>query len=139
MDDQDKNMPPVQKPDEPNAAPPTQDPAQSPQNWTQPPQPGRPISSPDPFASMIPSQNKSGLIAYYLGLFSILPIIGLPMGIVAVVQGVKGNRLAKEHPEVKGGTHAKVGIGCGLIGALFNLAIVLFILYLLLNPPHPSY
>ena len=83
-----------------------------------------PLQYSDPLASIIPTKNAPALLAYYLGLFSILPLFGLPMGIVAVIQGSKGWRMAKETPQVHGKAHAGIGIGCGSIGLLFNLAIV---------------
>ncbi len=46
------------------------------------------------------------------------------MGPIALWSGGKALKAAKVHPEVHGKTHAVVGIGCGSIGLLFNLAIV---------------
>jgi hypothetical protein len=50
------------------------------------------------------------------------------MGIIAIVLGVKGLKYAKALPEVKGKTHAWVGIILGGIFGAMNLAIVIFII-----------
>jgi hypothetical protein len=76
-------------------------------------------ASPDDFVGvMIPTGNKPALIAYYLGLFSLLPCLGIPMGITAVVLGIKGLRLERRFPAVRGGIHAWVGIVLGGVFAL---------------------
>ncbi|MCE5237998.1 zinc finger Ran-binding domain-containing protein [bacterium] len=95
-----------------------------------PPPPAR-VYAPAPAASgidaLIPSRNPQALAAYYIGLFSLLPLAGLPMGIAALVLGIKGLRLARAHPEVRGTTHAWVGIICGGFWALVNVFIVIAI------------
>lgn len=77
------------------------------------------------FGGMIPYKNGPALTAYYLGIFSIIPILGIPMGIAAVVLGFLGLRKQKTEPAVKGKMHAYVGIGCGGLGALGWLALFL--------------
>ena len=79
---------------------------------------------------MIPTKNGEALISYYLGLFSIFPFFGLFMGAVAIVKGRAGLKRVASEPGLPGKTHAYVGLGCGTVGFLFNLAIVLFILFL---------
>ena len=94
-----------------------------------PPPPPAPVYTPAPAASgidvLIPSRNPQALAAYYIGLFSLLPLAGLPLGIAALVLGIKGLRLARAHPEVRGTTHAWVGIICGGFWALVNVLIVI--------------
>ncbi len=91
---------------------------------------GRPIaSSPPPptpagapagetLGGLVPTRNPNALIAYYLGVFSLIPCIGLALAIPAVILGVRGLRCAREHPEVRGTTHAWVGIVAGTLFAL---------------------
>lgn len=78
--------------------------------------------------ALIPTKNPAALTAYYLGVFSIVPCLAIPMGIAAVVLGVRGLRLFKEHPEVRGKAHAWVGIIAGGLFALLNIAAIGFAL-----------
>ncbi len=73
---------------------------------------------------VIPYRNPQALIAYYLGLFSGLPLIGLPLGIVAFVLGILGLQARKRDPSIHGTAHAWIGIGCGGFFTLFWLAII---------------
>ena len=92
----------------------------------EPSAPAPPTSS-DPIASVVPYKNPPALISYYLGLFSIFPVLGLFLGLAALVLGTKGAKMAREHPESKGKVHAGIGIGCGLFGLLLNAVIVVAI------------
>lgn len=67
---------------------------------------------------LIPVKNSSALIGYYLGVFSLIPCAGIPLGIAAVLMGIKGLKFAKSHPEAKGAAHAWVAIVLGGIMAL---------------------
>ena len=58
------------------------------------------------------------MIAYYLGVGSIIPCVGLVLAIPALILGIKGVKFAKEHPEAKGTVHAWVGV---IMGGLFTL------------------
>ena len=66
---------------------------------------------------MIPTKNPSALIAYYVGIFSIIPCFGPIPAIVALILGIKGLNFVKQHPEAKGKAHAWVGI---IVGGLFG-------------------
>ena len=92
----------------------------------------------DPISTLIPYKNSKALLSYYLGLFSIFPALGLPMGIVAVVFGRQGLIAAQENPEAKGKVHARIGIGCGLMGALFNAALITLILFAIFGAKSPT-
>jgi hypothetical protein len=72
----------------------------------------------DSTGGLIPYKNPKALIAYYLGILSGLPVIGLPLGIAAFVLGIMGLNDRKKNPEIKGSVHAGIGIGCGLIFTL---------------------
>jgi hypothetical protein len=79
----------------------------------------------DTIATLIPYKNSKALIAYYLGVFSIIPCVGSPLGIAASVLGLQGLKYAKEHPEAKGKAHAWVGV---ILGGLFGLIYTVFII-----------
>jgi hypothetical protein len=78
----------------------------------------------DATGGLIPYKNPKALIAYYLGILSGLPLIGLPIGIAAFVLGILGLRDRRRNPIIKGSVHAGIGIGCGgFFALLWTLAI----------------
>jgi len=81
-----------------------------------PPTPARPASG--GMDALIPTKNPCALIAYYLGVFSLIPCIGLLLAIPALILGIKGLSFYNQHPEAKGKAHALVGI---IMGGLFTL------------------
>lgn len=93
------------------------------------PPPIRPTTPPpdNTIATIIPYRNAPALVAYYLGVFSLIPCVGFLLGIAAVVLGVMGLNRARQYPEAKGKAHAWTGI---IIGALVVVAhIVLIIVF----------
>jgi len=93
-------------------------------------QPGQafaPPRTPDPMDTIIPRHNPSALIGYYCGVFSLIPCVGLVLGPIGFVLGLKGLRAYKENPEIKGKAHAYVGIILGGLCGLANLAGLLLI------------
>jgi hypothetical protein len=84
--------------------------------------------------TFIPSRNGPALTSYYLGIFSLLPCLGFPMGVAAVYFGLQGLSRVRQNPEVRGGAHAWVGVICGALFGLFNLLlVVLLVLGLIAN------
>jgi hypothetical protein len=59
-----------------------------------------------------------------------MPCIGVPLGIAALVLGIKGLKYAELHPEAKGKVHAWTGI---ILGALCAIAYTLLIAILLMT------
>ena len=88
-----------------------------------------PSSGDEPVSYVIPYQNVPALIAYYLGVFSIsacipfLGIIGVGMGIAALVLGIRGLKHAAANPQAHGRVHAWIGIIGGTIFALGGIVI----------------
>jgi len=87
------------------------------------------VEQADSTGGIIPYKNGHALVAYYLGVFSILPGIGLLLGIPALILGIMGLRKRNANPIIKGTLHALVGIIMGGIftlvwGGLLILAIV---------------
>jgi len=76
---------------------------------------------------LIPYKNEYALFSYYLGVFSLIPLIGGVLGIIAVVMGLKGLKHAKSHPEARGKVHAWVGIVLGGLCASVTILIVLLL------------
>jgi hypothetical protein len=80
---------------------------------------GRPVREADggdATGGVIPYKNSAALIAYYCGVFSVLPCF--PIGLAGLVLGIKGLRYANEHPAAKGKVHAWIGI---VAGGLFGI------------------
>ncbi|MEM7166261.1 MAG: hypothetical protein AAF581_12395 [Planctomycetota bacterium] len=86
------------------------------------------VAEGDNTGGVIPYKNPRALGAYYLGLFSIFPLLGLFMGIAALVLGRGGLKAAKEEPVIKGTVHAYIGIGCGSVGVLLNAALIAIVI-----------
>ena len=91
---------------------------------TPPPIPARQPEADSGIATLIPYKNAPALAAYYLAVFSLIPLVGLFLGIAAVVLGIMGLRCARQHPEAKGRVHAWVGIVVGGFFGLVYLALV---------------
>jgi hypothetical protein len=119
----------------------------------QPPEQLRPAAAPPPIPTIVPSvspgepgqiegdttgglipyKNPNALTAYYLGLFSLIPFLGIVSGIAAVCLGIKGLRYGKQNPVVKGKVHAWIGIICGGFWALIYTALIVLLIPLLLS------
>jgi len=89
--------------------------------------PPKPSES-DATGGIIPYKNPKALMAYYLGIFSGLPLVGLPLGIAAFVLGIKGLQERSRNPAIKGSIHAGIGIGCGgfftILWSIFVVAMI---------------
>jgi hypothetical protein len=80
-------------------------------------------------STIIPYKNPQALIAYYLGVFSIFPFIGLFLGIAAFILGIRGLGFARTHPGSKGRVHAWIGIVAGgFFGLVYLILSVLLVI-----------
>lgn len=78
-----------------------------------------------PLGGLIPYRNAWSLWAYYLGVFSLIPCLGIPLGPAALVLGIKGVRYARRHPEARGKVHAWTGVILGgICGVVYTLLLV---------------
>jgi hypothetical protein len=85
--------------------------------------------------AFVPSKNGPALASYYLGLFSLFPFLGLLLVVPAVFYGLRGLRQVRANPQVRGGAHAWVGLVCGSLFGLFNLALLaLLVIGLVIAP-----
>lgn len=78
----------------------------------------------DATGGVIPYKNPHALAAYYLGIFSLIPVLGLLLGCAAVPLAISGLRKRKRHPIIRGAAHAWVGIIVGGGSVLVHLALV---------------
>jgi hypothetical protein len=81
----------------------------------------------DSTGGLIPYKNMPALLAYYLGLFSLFPIIGFFLGVAAFVLGIIGLRKRKANPAIKGSVHAWIGIVMGGLCALLWGAVTVLV------------
>lgn len=78
----------------------------------------------DGTGGLIPYKNPKALLAYYLGILSMLPLLGFPFGIASIVLGILGLKARKANPIVKGSVHAWIGIVLGASFMLIHLLII---------------
>jgi hypothetical protein len=78
----------------------------------------------------VPYKNGYAIAAYYLGIFSFIPGIGILLGIPAFILGLKGRKLAVQHPEARGKVHAWVGI---IMGGVFGIGQLLLLVLIIVG------
>jgi hypothetical protein len=89
-----------------------------------PSQPTYVVTDDSTMGGLIPYKNARALWAYYFGVFSFIPCIGIPLGIAALILGIKGLKFAELHPTCGGKAHSWTGIILGTICAIvYTLAI----------------
>ncbi len=108
----------------PSPPPPLTPPIEPPvMGYAPPPQPDGAVEV------IIPYKNVEALLAYYLGIFSVIPLLGILLGGAAFVLGIRGLRRRKRDPRVHGAVHAWIGIVvggffCALYLGLVGLSLV---------------
>ena len=80
-------------------------------------------------STLIPYKNPKALIAYYCGVFGLIPILGFFIAVAAVVLGIMGLRYAKAHPTAKGTGHAIVAIVLGSLSLLAHFSCIGFAVF----------
>ena len=100
-----------------------------------PPVGATPSPSGDAFEGLVPYRNPKALAAYYLAVFSLIPGLGLLLGGLALVLGILRLRLTRAQRQVRGGTHAWVGIILGGLCFLANLFVLVMLLVATLAGP----
>jgi uncharacterized protein YqgC (DUF456 family) len=89
----------------------------------------------DATGGLIPYKNVPALLAYYLGIFSLIPAIGLLLGPPAVILGIVGLIKKSKTPQVRGTAHALIGIILGSVTTLvWGGCVLLMIVGALSNP-----
>jgi len=107
---------------------PTPPPAPRPPSLARRPRPRPSAAEGDAADGVIPDKNLPALLACGLGVFSFIPCLGLPLGVAALILGLRGLKLHREQPVVNGVVPAWIGIICGSLFALFWLLILLLFL-----------
>ena len=83
-------------------------------------------SSDEWLAKQVPYRNATALTSYYLGVFSVVPCIGLLLALGAVPCGIAGLGHAKKHPESHGASHAWTGIVLGTFSLVGHVALFIW-------------
>jgi hypothetical protein len=110
-------------------------PYQSPSNYPNPQYPQYPQGQGDATGGVIPYKNPYALIAYYLGILSLLLcLFGIPLGIIPVVLGIIGLKKRAENPVIKGSVHAWIGIVLGGISTISAIFVIIMIIVALAAP-----
>ncbi len=79
-------------------------------------------------SAVIPYRNTPALIGYYLGVFGLIPCLGLPLSIAAIPLGIAGIRRYRRDRRVKGIVHAWVALVLGVLATvLWTAAIILMV------------
>ncbi len=88
------------------------------------------VTEGDATGGLIPYKNPQALIAYYLGLFSLFPVLGFFLAVPAVILGIRGLAARRRNPVIKGSVHAWIGI---IMGGMFTFLWGLAIFFLVLG------
>lgn len=81
--------------------------------------------SDDKMQAWIPTKNPPALISYYAGIFGLLPFLGLPATIVAIVLGIIAVKKNKQHPTPGAKVHALIGLGLGIFQMLVLIGFII--------------
>ncbi len=73
------------------------------------------------FTRFVPPRNGRALIGYYFAIASLIPILGVVLGPIAVFNGVDGIRHARRFPKHGGLAHGIVAVTIGSITTVANL------------------
>ena len=84
-------------------------------------------SGEEAMATIIPWRNKCALIGYYLGIFGLIPLLGIPLAIAGFVLGWLGIVHWKKNHRSHGLAHSIVAMVCGCIGLGISALILLLI------------
>ena len=74
--------------------------------------------------AVIPYKNVRALAAYYFAIFSIIPILGMPLGFAGCLLGILGLRFRTQNPAAGGRIHAWIGIVLGGLCGFGYLALI---------------
>jgi hypothetical protein len=91
--------------------------------------PSAPAVEGDATGGLIPYKNGPALAAYYCGVFSIIPCFVI--GLLGLFLGLRGLKVAKANPAVRGKVHAWIGI---IVGGFFGVIYALLTVLAIVGP-----
>ena len=77
--------------------------------------------------ALIPAKNPMALVGYYLGVGSLIPVLGMVLALPALICGVVGVVKANADPQVGGMGHAITAIVLGIVGPLIWVVAASFL------------
>jgi len=98
--------------------------------------PASPPSANSGLNVLIPYRNPRALVAYYLGVFAMIPLIGILLGISAFVLGIQGLRYRRRNPTAGGAVHAWIGIVAGSLFGFGWFALTIFAIIAAIGANH---
>jgi len=88
----------------------------------------------DATSVVIPYKNMPALLAYYLGILSLVCcLFAVPFGIVPLVLGIVGLQRRAANPAIHGTAHAWIGIVLGGLNVVLCLAVLVVFLIALVS------
>ena len=87
----------------------------------------------DAVESLIPYKNPTSLMAYYAGVFGLIPCLGFILGPIALILGIIGIVYSGKYPTAGGKGHSIAGIVLGIGDLLIQGAYA--VLFLVLTKP----
>ncbi len=82
----------------------------------------------DATGGLIPYKNLYALVGYYLSIFSMIPFVGIPLGVAGIICGIVGVRRRNRNPMVRGTAHAWFAILFSALVILIQVALGIFLL-----------
>lgn len=76
---------------------------------------------------LIPTDNPVALIGYYLGVASLIPVLGIATALPAIICGIIGIVKARSEPQAGGMGHAITAVVLGVGGPLFWFALLVIL------------
>lgn len=74
--------------------------------------------------AIIPTQNPTSIVGYYLGVFSLIPVFGLILTIPAFICGIIAVQKAMANPKVAGMGHAITAIILSVVQPIILIALI---------------
>ena len=85
--------------------------------------------------TVMPTKNPASIVSYYCGVFGLVPIIGFPLSINAVISGHKAMKLWRIQPTPGAKGHAMTGLILGYIELAVFAAFAIFVAYVISQAP----
>ena len=83
-----------------------------------------PSSQSDATGGLIPYKNPYALVGYYLSIFSMIPFVGIPLGVAGIICGIVGVRRRNRNPMMRGTAHAWFAILFSALVILVQVAAI---------------